>query len=340
MNSALKKAMRQNSNSSNKSNSHVLIRHVSVGDSFSGVYFVQDAFERVARNGNIYSDWTLRDRSGESFVRHWGPTNGMKRNNWIEIIATVEEYRGKLQIIAQEIKEADVPSEAQMNENYLIQSESKEQDSEAFALYRDRVDKICDEIDDQTCRLILDSVFSDAVEAHFKKAPASDKPFYGMDGGLLKHTIKTAYAVAGFSKQYGFSSKESCLAVTAALLHRVGALDAFRIEGCQPAMTVFGKLYGIVELSLRHVIKAAELVQSKEGFKSETAQRVIHAIKAQEGQAILPMTKEAILLSEAVNMDIKLVNAIEFIDNDLNSDDEFTAFDPISKRQFFKGSDA
>ena len=35
---------------------HTFIRQVKIGDSFGGVYCLESAFEKTARNGNIYSD--------------------------------------------------------------------------------------------------------------------------------------------------------------------------------------------------------------------------------------------------------------------------------------------
>ena len=42
---------------------HVFLRNVSVGETFSGLYFLEKVFIKVARTGNKYSDLTLRDKS-------------------------------------------------------------------------------------------------------------------------------------------------------------------------------------------------------------------------------------------------------------------------------------
>jgi len=344
MKSALKAAIK-NSQSAQQSNEkkaksntppdHTPIRSVHVGDSFAGVYYVRAAYEKIARNNNVYSDFTVADCSGEAFVRHWNESKGIKRGDWIAIIANVEEYQGKPQIIAQRIEKSPAPEQSDMI-HYIPISETKAEDKEKFEKYVKRVEEIATAINDPTCKYILDAVFTDSFKEEFFSAPASERTFYGMVGGLLSHTVKVTYAVGGFASQYSFSHDETCVAVSAALLHYIGAVAAFEIEGCQPAMTVRGKLNGIKQLTLQLVDCAIEDVQEKEDYNDATAQRLVHVITAQTGEEVLPMTKEAILLAEAVSADMKLVSAIDFIEQDIN-EEEFTAFDPVNRRQYFKG---
>ena len=49
------------------------------------------------------------------------------------------------------------------------------------------------------------------------------------------------------------------------------------------------------------------------------------------------MTKEAIILASVYRTDREIVDAVEFIQNDVNATEEFTAYDPILKRRYYTG---
>jgi len=50
------------------------------------------------------------------------------------------------------------------------------------------------------------------------------------------------------------------------------------------------------------------------------------------------MTKEAMVLAGVVKMDGEVVDSLDFIANDVNENEEFTAFDPRTKRNYYRGS--
>lgn len=316
---------------------HEFIKHLVIGDNFCGIYYVSDVFEKAARNGNIYSDWKLRDKSGEAFVRHWGEANGAKRGNWVAVLGHVEEYNGSPQILADKIEVCDQPEPSEMS-NYRPVSETKAEDFEKYEKYRDRVYELCDEIGDKTCALILEQVFDIDMLKRVKASPNSNKPYYGMDGGLLAHMAKITYSVGGLASLYGLSPLCTAVGVTAGLLYRVGAVDAFEMDTCSAEFSTNGKLIGVNNLSLSIIDKAVTKLKESNGNElvDETVKRVIHAVASSESGLIKPMTPEAAILSEAIDTDMKIVEILDFIDQDLN-DEEFTSFDTESRRQYFKG---
>lgn len=316
-------------------NDHTLINSVVIGDSFDGVYIIKSAFEKIARNNNPYCDFLLGDKSGQAYVRFWGPLKDIKCGDWLAIIANVTEYNGNAQIIAQRVEKSDPPTEQEM-ENYILKSTSKEEDIKKFDKYISRVKEICDLINDQTCKIILESIFTTEFRDKFFNSPLNDKTFYGMNGGLLSHTIKTSYIVGGVASQYGFENLEVVISITAALLHKIGAIDSYQIKNCQSLETKESKLHSMKLLTLYRFMNSIKDLRTLEGFKEETASRIQHCLEAQDCLGIQPLTKEAVLLSEVMDTDIKLTSAIDVIDND-NNDEEFTSYDPNNKRYFYKG---
>lgn len=314
---------------------HNLIKSVELGESFSGVYYVHAVSERIARNGNPFTDLQLGDRSGNSFVRHWGKVeDSIKKGTWVAIQARTDEYNGQMQIIADRVEPAEEPSELN---DYVPISETLDTDKNRFEKYINRVLELCDEIDDATCVHILGYVFSKDFKDEFFEAPYNDQPSYGMLGGALSHTVKCVHAVGGFAQNYNLSTYETVIAVTVSLLHGCGSKDAFSFDGALSEQTASGKLYGLKELSLECVRSALQEARKLAGFNEETAMRVIHALSTfDQAGPVMPMTKEAILISEVIDTDLKLTQATDFIEVDTNQD-SFTAYDPSNKRQYYKG---
>ena len=58
---------------------HALLQHQSIGNAFSGIYYVEAVFVKQTRNGKDYLDMTLRDKSGSRYVKYWGTLEASRR---------------------------------------------------------------------------------------------------------------------------------------------------------------------------------------------------------------------------------------------------------------------
>ena len=120
-------------------------------------------------------------------------------------------------------------------------------------------------------------------------------------------------------------------------------MDAFAFQDCAPVSTLKGELLGSGNLSMmrlapsiRRTVEAAQ----KDGktIKQDTLIRILHVIASHDSACVKPKTREALLLSSCVKNDDDLVEAMDFIANDLNEQEEFTAFDPATKRRYYRGA--
>jgi 3'-5' exoribonuclease len=98
------------------------------------------------------------------------------------------------------------------------------------------------------------------------------------------------------------------VAVTGALLHDIGKLDAYALEGDAIEMTDQGRLYGEIALGYYRIRTA---VESLEGFPPDTGQALLHIILSHHGQLehgspVIPCTREATLVHMADNLGGKL----------------------------------
>jgi hypothetical protein len=140
------------------------------------------------------------------------------------------------------------------------------------------------------------------------------------------------------------TAEEKLIALTASLLHGIGSAYAFEMVACAPQETKKGVLVGAANIGFSKVVSAVNIVmraRKKDGEDTDrdedVTSRLMHAIVSCEPDGIKPMTREAIVLRNVVGLVREMSDASDFIANDQNAHEEFTAYDPITKRRFLKG---
>lgn len=319
---------------------HAFLQHQNIGDTFSGVYYVEAVFVKQTKQLKNYLDLTLRDRSGGRYVKYWGTLEGIEKGIFVFIAANVEDYQGSPSIIAKNIEKAEEPTDLS---NYIPIYDDSDKQAERFDSIRDELKKAEAETDDQTAGMIVDEVYGNSrFFEKFVVSPGSIRPHYGRQGGLLANTVRVADACLNAEAFYQFTSQERVILLSSALLHRIGAIDAFEFQDCVPVETKKGMLLGIGNLTMTRVSSALKRVisalnKAKKSADQDTIIRLLHAVSAYDGICVKPMTKESLLLHSVWRTDGNMVDAIEFIQNDVNEGDEFTAYDPILRRRYFTG---
>ena len=94
------------------------------------------------------------------------------------------------------------------------------------------------------------------------------------------------------------------VAVTGALLHDIGKIEAYEQTGGAIALSDPGKLEGEIPLGYFRVRRA---IEELEGFPPDTAQAVLHIIlshhgKLEHGSPVVPCTREATLVHMIDNL--------------------------------------
>jgi 23S rRNA maturation-related 3'-5' exoribonuclease YhaM len=322
---------------------HSLIRHQEIGTAFTGVYYVESAFVKQTVQKKDYTDLMLRDKSGSRNVKFWGRVDGISKGCFVFISAMVDDYQGNPSIVAKNIEKADEPADMS---NYLPAYEENGTNDNAtkFDQVRDVLKDIEKRIGNDTAGMLVDEVYKNAT--FFKKfvvAPGSARPHYGCQGGLLANTVRVAEASLNGAVSYSLNDQEQAVLIASALLSRIGAIEAFEFDNCMPAATKKGILLGINNLTMSRITSALKRVvaaMQNEGktVDGDTVVRIMHAVTSHDGQTVKPMTKEAMVLHAAFKTDAEIVDALDFIESDLNPSEEFTAWDPAMGRKYYAGS--
>jgi 3'-5' exoribonuclease len=177
-------------------------------------------------------------------------------------------------------------------------------------------------------RRLLALVFGEGspVWAAYREAPAAKYYHQAYRHGLLEHCLSVAQAVSAISAT--FPGLDRDVAVTGALLHDIGKLEAYRLEGGTIEMTDKGRLQGEIPLGYYRVRRAIERL---EGFPPDLAEAVLHIILShhgslEHGSPVVPCTREATLVHMIDNLGGRL-GSFDRIEKELPAGEQWSSFD-------------
>jgi 3'-5' exoribonuclease len=160
----------------------------------------------------------------------------------------------------------------------------------------------------------------------FREAPAAKHYHQAYRHGLLEHSLTVAQAVSATSATFPGIDRD--VAVTGALLHDIGKLDAYAIVGDAIVMSDQGRLYGEIPLGYYRIRTAIEAIDR---FPVETAQAVLHIILShhgtlEHGSPVIPCTREATLVHMIDNLGGRL-GSFDRVEKGVPAGEQWSAYD-------------
>jgi 3'-5' exoribonuclease len=191
-------------------------------------------------------------------------------------------------------------------------------------------------------RALLDRVFSPHSEiwALYRDAPAAKYYHQAYRHGLLEHCLSVAQGVSAMASTFPGIDRD--VAVTGALLHDIGKLEAYTADPMAIDMTDLGKLHGEIPLGYYRVRR---LIEDLPGFPPRTAAAVLHIILSHHGQLehgspVLPCTREATLVHMIDNLGGRL-GSFDRIEKELPEGAQWSGFDrALGGGAWFAGREA
>ncbi len=168
--------------------------------------------------------------------------------------------------------------------------------------------ELLDTIQEPHLRILLERVFGEDGElwAGYRTAPAAKYYHQAYAHGLLEHCLGVAQAVSAISATFPGIDRD--MAVTGALLHDIGKLEAYTDEGGRGDqiidLTDAGRLHGEIALGYYRIRR---LIEDIDDFPAELAQAVGHIILShhgalEHGSPVVPCTREATLVHMIDNL--------------------------------------
>lgn len=306
-------------------------------ESVSEVFRAAQKQLRPNRNGNLYLQIELSDRTGNIAARLWNATDAIYRSfengDYLHVEGTTQVFQGAMQMIASRVRRVD-PS--QIDEEDFVQLPCVDVDRLAG-----RAAELLRSMSDPHLRSLAECFLVDnEFMAKLTRAPAGVKNHHAYHGGLLDHIVSLMEAVDRVCPCYPQIDRDLLLA--GAFLHDVGKIDELAYEQ-ELAYSDEGQLVG-------HIVMAVGLLERKiaeterlsgEPFPVETALRLKHMIVSHHGEyefgsPKLPMTLEAVALYCLDNLDAKIASFDQQMRDDPNVDSPWTVFNANLGRKLFK----
>ena len=264
-------------------------------------FLIGSVSKGVNANGGSYYSVELRDASGSITAKKWDATPADEQifvsGNVISLVGETNKYKDQLQL---KILSAELVSLDDIDVERFVKAPpiSKE---ELIKRFKDHVSSI----NNKDCRQIIDyflKKFGDKVFSY----PAAVSIHHEYSSGLLMHSVTMADTANYLCPIYDVDHD---LLIAGCLLHDMGKM--IELEG--PIVFKYsteGKLLGHISIMAAEIRKAAEEL----GIKSEVPLLLEHMVLSHHGQQefgspVMPLTKEALLLSLIDNMDSKMVVA-------------------------------
>jgi 3'-5' exoribonuclease len=191
-------------------------------------------------------------------------------------------------------------------------------------------------------RALLDAIFGPHTRTWslFRTAPAAKRYHQAYRHGLLEHSLSVAQSVSAIAANFPGIDRE--VAVTGALLHDIGKLDAYASTGVAIDMTDEGKLQGEIPLGYYRIRR---LIEDLAGFPEQLAAAVLHIILShhgalEHGSPVVPCTREATLVHMIDNLGGRL-GSFDRLEKELPEGSRWSGWDrALGGGAFFAGRQA
>ncbi|GJQ60467.1 MAG: HD family phosphohydrolase [Candidatus Scalindua sp.] len=304
------------------------------GDVIDSIFLVQRKELRTTKNGSLYIQTQLADRTGVIDARMWDASShffeSLADESFLRVKGKTEIYQNRMQLIIISLAKID-QSEIKLAD-YL--PSTKRNVNDMFA----ELKTIVNTIKQPHLKKFVTIFFEDKeLCKKFCTAPAAVQYHHAFLGGLLEHTLSVAQLGVKIAPLYPNLNRD--LLICGILFHDIGKVT----ELCYDRNLHYsdeGQLVGHLISGIQIVDEKAKLI---EGFPKTLLDLLKHMILSHHGEyewgsPKLPMTVEALTLHYLDNLDAKIHAFNKAIANDKDTKDNWTGFNKMFERKLFKKS--
>ena len=243
---------------------------------FEGCLLVRSAEKKTDRNGRVYLDMNLADRTGEINSKFWNwdeketvPAGG----SVIMLRGSVQEYNGRMQLRVE--KWRPVAEDEPVDMNALVASAPRS----AMEMRRE-IEETVSSISSPKLKKLTEEMLRGAGDA-LNWFPAAQRMHHAERSGLLHHTTDMLRLAKGILEVYPWLNRDLLLA--GVILHDLGKIDELKSDqsGNVTDYTREGQLLGHLVRGITNLERAAE----KTGVNGETVVLLEHMLLSHHGEA-------------------------------------------------------
>ncbi|MBR5627518.1 MAG: HD domain-containing protein [Thermoguttaceae bacterium] len=304
------------------------------------IYQLTEILLRENKNGVLYLQFTMTDRTGTLDGRFWNATEEIfqkiKEYDYVLCEGTVQRFQRNLQFMARKLTGI---SASQVNPEDFCRFKTLD-----TVMLIKRLREMLRTLQSPDLLNLADCFMADEeFLQRFSQTYSGIRLHHAYPGGLLEHTVTMMEVVLAIAPFYG-STLDRDLLLMGAFLHDIGKMEELSLMESQPAYTDSGQLLGHPYLGIEMLQEKIEETEKLvgESFDPETAMLLKHMILShhgtlENGSTKLPMTLEAMVLYYIDSMDAKISEFSKYIADDPNSGSGWTNFIPPIARKLYKG---
>jgi 3'-5' exoribonuclease len=284
---------------------HVLIRDLADGHKLDQVLLVVRADARTRGDGTPYLRLVLGDRTGQLTAMVWDQVDAVASlcvaGRPVHVAGRYELHpRFGSQLALRGLGEA-APGTYDMAD--LVAGAPR-----AAETMESDLRELVATVQAPHLRLLLDRVLGPRTETweRYRRAPAAKHYHQAYVHGLLEHSLTVAQGVSAMASTFPGIDRD--VAVTGALLHDIGKLEAYTSDPASIDLSDDGRLQGEIPLGYYRIRREIEALP---GFPPTTAKALLHIILShhgalEHGSPVVPCTREAWLVHMIDNLGGKL----------------------------------
>jgi 3'-5' exoribonuclease len=307
----------------------VLVNELTDGVEIDQVLLVREAERRQRRDGGEYLRLQLGDRTGAVACMVW---DALAEIQELASAGTPVRVTGRYTVHPRFGPQINLRGLQPASPGSYDPADLRDGPARGVEQMEAETRELLATIQEPHLRILLERVFGQERElwAGYRTAPAAKYYHQAYTHGLLEHCLGVAQAVSAISATFGGIDRD--VAVTGALLHDIGKLEAYTTaaEGADGVidLTDAGRLHGEIALGYYRIRR---LIEDIDGFPAELAQAVGHIILShhgalEHGSPVVPCTREATLVHMIDNLGGRL-GSFDRLEKELSPGRRWSQFD-------------
>lgn len=319
--------------------SRKFVSQLRADETVNEVFLVTSRQLRPNRNGVLYLQMKLSDRTGSVDARLWNADEGLLQRvapgEYVRVEGVTQIYQGNLQIILSRITRVP-PDEVDTNDFLPLSQRDLDRTLNQLA-------QILRSVQEPHLRALLEIFLTDEeLMGRLAKVPAGVSFHHAYPGGLAAHLLTMLELAQRIAPLYPGLDQD--LLTVGVFLHDLGKTAELSCD-VELSYTDAGQLLGHLALGLEQlneaIPQAEELLGEK--FPEELKLRLKHMLLSHHGEYEygsfrLPMTPEAVALHCLDYLDSRMAACLERLRSDPLPETPWTTFCPTLNRKFYRGN--